>query len=121
EEAAREHVVAGGVLAVPPPGEVEREFVERALEPVDVALAMTYLLQAVREDGGPGMHGRVDVVEVPLVSGKLTAGMQVPLVEHQGQLVLREFRIYQRKRKRVEGQVPRGVPRKFPLVRHRQD
>ena len=40
QEAALEDVVAGAVLAVHPPGEVEQELVEGALEPVEVALAL---------------------------------------------------------------------------------
>ena len=39
EEAALEHVVAGAVLAVDPPREVEQQLVERPLEAVEVAAA----------------------------------------------------------------------------------
>src|SRR5579885_1806968 len=75
EEAALEHVVAGRVLAVHPPREVQEELVEDALEEVEVGGA------ADLEDpqGGPGVDRRVDVAEVPLVGGELAVGVHVPL------------------------------------------
>jgi hypothetical protein len=95
--------------------------VEGALEPFDVALAAPGLLQAVREDGGPGVHRRVDVPEVPLVRRQLPARVQVILLEHQVQLRLAEVLVHQRQREDVEGQIPGRIPGVFPLVRHRQD
>ena len=77
EEPALEHVVAVPVLAVHPPGEVEEQLVERLLEPLDVAAALLQLVEAVGEDGGPGVHRRVDVAEVPFVGGQLAVGVQV--------------------------------------------
>ena len=121
QEPALESVVAGAVLAVHPPGEVQNELVEGALEPVDVPLAAAHALQGVREDGGPGVHGRIDVAEVPLVGGDLPAGMQVGLPEHQVELLLAEVLVHQREGEHVEGEVPRRVPGVLPLVRHRDD
>ena len=45
--------------------------------------------------------------------------MEVEAAQHQQQLLLREIEVHQRQRDRVEGQVPRRVPRVLPLVRHR--
>ena len=67
------------------------------------------------------MHRRVDVAEVPLVGGKLAAGVKVVLPEHQVQLLLAEVLVHQGEREDVKGQVPRRIPGVFPLVRHRDD
>ena len=52
EEAALEDVVAGAVLAVDPPGEVEQQLLEGALEPVEVGLSPR-LEHAVGEHARP--------------------------------------------------------------------
>ena len=119
QEAALEDVVAGAVFAVHPPGEVEQQLLEGALEPVEVPLAVSGLLQPVGKDGGPGMHRRVDVAKVPLVGRELSVGMQIVGLEHQVQLLLAELFVYQGQGQDVEGQVPGSVPGVFPLVRHR--
>src|SRR5262249_56893473 len=64
QEAALEGVVAGPVLAVPPPGEIERELVESGFEPVDVGSAAP-LVQTVGEDGGPGVYRRAGTAPAP--------------------------------------------------------
>src|SRR5437773_7087926 len=53
EEASLESVVAGAVLAVHPPGEVERKLVEGALEPVEVALSALETPQGICEERRP--------------------------------------------------------------------
>jgi hypothetical protein len=57
EEAALEDVVALGVLAVDPPGEVEQQLVEHRLEEHAVAGAGGPLLDLVDAPGGPGVTG----------------------------------------------------------------
>ena len=47
EESALEQVAAAAVLAIHPPGEVQQQLVEDALEPVDVAVAAVRLLEPV--------------------------------------------------------------------------
>src|SRR5262245_23866502 len=47
--------------------------------------------------------------------------VQILLDEHQIQLFLAKVFVHQREREHVEGQVPRRIPRVFPLVRHRDD
>ena len=53
EEAALEDVLAEAVLAVHPPGEVQQQLVEGALEEVEVALAAQRLLGAVAGTASP--------------------------------------------------------------------
>ena len=117
EEAALEEVVALGVLAVHPPGEVEEQLVEDPLEEVVVLVARD-LVDAQR---GPGVHRRVDVAERPLVRGQLAVRVHVPLAAQQDQLRLRELGVDVRERDAVEGEVPGRVPRVLPLVGHGDD
>ena len=77
------------------------------------------LLDLVDAPRRPGVHRRVHVAERPLVGGDLPVRVHVPLAEEEHELVLGEVGIHQRQRDRVEGEVPRGVPRVLPLVRHR--
>ena len=71
EEAALEHVVAFGVLAVHPPGEVQQQLVEDALEERAIADAAPLLLDLVDAPRRPGVHRRVHVAERPFVRGQL--------------------------------------------------
>ncbi len=97
----------------------KQQLLETALEPLLVSLALLRLFQAVGEDGGPGMHRRIDVAEVPLVGRNLAVGVHVALAQHQLELLLAEIRIDERQGEHVEGQVPGRVPGVLPLVRHR--
>ena len=73
EEAALEDVVAFVVLAVDPPGEVDEQLVEHALQEVVVrrqALDGPALgVDPPDGHGRPGLDRRVDVAEVPFVGG----------------------------------------------------
>src|SRR5678815_1917902 len=71
EEAALKDIVAAAVLAIDPPGEVQKKLLERQLEPVDIAMAAPFL-QAVSKDGGPCLYRRIYVTKIPLIGGKLT-------------------------------------------------
>ena len=75
EKSALKDVVALTVLPIHPPREVEEQLVEDAPKEVKVARAVDL------EDaqGGPGVHGRVDVAERPLIRRQLPIGMHVPL------------------------------------------
>ena len=53
EEAAFEHVVPRAILPVHPPGEIEQELVEDALEPFDIAVAPARFVQSVGKDRSP--------------------------------------------------------------------
>ena len=120
QEAALEDVVAVGVLAVDPPGEVEQQLVEDAGEEAAVALAARPG-DPVDAPGRPGVHRRIDVAESPFVGGDLAVGVHVPLAQHQHQLPLGELRVDVRDGDAVERQVPGGVPRILPRVGHRDD
>ena len=122
EEAALEHVVAGAVLAVDPPGEVHQQLGEGVLQEVDVAGAAVALLVAeIDLNRRVGVHGRVDVAEVPLVGRDLAVRVQVLVAQHEIELRLGEVVVDHRERQHVEGQVPGGEPGVLPLVRHRDD
>ncbi len=70
---------------------------------------------------GPGVHRRVHVAEGPLVGRHLAVRVHVPLAREQHELLLRELGVQVRERNGVKRQVPGGVPRVLPLVRHRDD
>ena len=117
QEAALEEVVALLVFEVDPPGEVDEELVEHPAQKIDVTTAVD------GEDlkSGPGLHGRIDVPEIPLVGGQGPVGMLEPFPAQKDQLVLGERRVHVGQGDAVKGQVPRGEPRVLPLVRHRHD
>jgi len=62
--------------------------VEDALQECAIALAVAFLVDLVHAPRGPGVYGRIDVAEGPLVCGHLSVGMHVPLAQHQNQLLL---------------------------------
>src|SRR3989440_6901231 len=79
EEATLEHVAALRILAVDPPGEVQHQLVEHALQECQVAVAPALLaVDLEHAPRGPGMHWWIDVPEGPLVSGYLAVRMHVP-------------------------------------------
>ena len=121
KEATLEDVALLGVLAVHPPGEVERELLEDALQEGPVAAAGALLVDLVDTPGGPGEHGRVHVAERPFVGRELAVGVHVPLAQEEDELLLREVGVDHRQGHAVKGQVPRRVPGVLPLVRHRDD
>ena len=120
EEAALEHVVARGILAVHPPGEVQQQPGESLLEKGQVHLAEVDL-QVLQKQGREGVHRRVHVAEVPLVGRHLAVRVEVVLGQHQVDLAFREVRVDHGQRNAVERQVPGGVPGVLPLVGHRHD
>ena len=113
-------MATGDVFLVDPPREVQQQFVERPLQEQRVALT-TRTGHLVDAPTCPGMHRRVDVVKRKLVCRNLAVRRHVPLTQQQQQLVLSEPRVNRRIRDHVKGQIPSGVPRVLPLVRHRHD
>ena len=107
------------VLAVQPPGEVGDQHVERPLQERQRLIAEHVAVEVVVEQRRPRVHGRIDVVEVPLVRGQLAVRVLIAIKQHQAQLLLSELGIQPRDRRRVEGEVPGGEPGVLPLVRHR--
>src|SRR5215510_9303823 len=67
------------------------------------------------------MDRRVDVAEGPFIRRDLSVRMHVPFAEHEDQLFLGKGRIDQSQRNAVECEVPGGIPRILPFVRHRDD
>ena len=122
EEAALKNIASFGVLAVHPPGEIQGQLVEHAFEKREIA-GITALFAIDLEDppGGPGVHRRIDVAQRPLIGGHLAVGVHIPLARQQDELLLSEVRIQIGERQTVKRQIPGGVPRIFPLVRHRDD
>src|SRR5439155_1841537 len=90
EKTALEDVLSLGVLAVHPPGEVQQELVEDALEEGAVRAPADALLDLVDSPDGPGVHGRIHGAEGPLVGGEQAARVHVPLTEEERELILGE-------------------------------
>ena len=120
EKSALEDVVAGEVLAVHPPREVEQQLVEDLLQEDRVGASAVPLLDLVDSPRRPGVHRRVDVAELPLVGGDLPVRVHVPLAEQQLQLALGEVGVDERQGHAVKRQIPGGVPGVLPRVGHRQ-
>ena len=121
QEAALEDVAAERVLAVHPPGEIQHELVEHALEKLQVPVAAVLLAVDLKHaPGRPGVHGRIHVAERPLIGGDLAVRMHVPLARQEHELMLGEIGVDQGERNAVKGQIPGGVPGVLPLVGHRQ-
>ena len=116
EKAAAEDVVAVGVLAVQPPGEVDEQLLEDALQELAVAAAV----DAVDADRRHHVHRRIDVVEVPLVCRQRPVRVLEPLAQQHQQLVLRERGVEVRPGNRVEAEIPGREPRVLPRIRHRE-
>ena len=69
----------------------------------------------------PRVHGRIHVAERPLVSGQLAVRVHEPFAREQVELTLGELGINERNRDAMKRQIPRGEPRVFPFVRHRNN
>ena len=82
KKAAAEDVAAAGVLAVPPPGEIEQELMERLFQEVAVGHAVHCAVHLENPKHGPGMHRRVHVAECPLIGRQLPVRVHVALA-HQ--------------------------------------
>ena len=67
EEAALEDVGAVRILAIDPPGEIQKELVKNSFEERAVGDAPDAALDFVNAPGGPGMNGRIHVAESPFV------------------------------------------------------
>ena len=120
EETAGEKIVAFGVFAVHPPGEIEQQLLECAFKKSAITLpARTSHL--VNAPGGPGVDGRIHITKSKFVSRHLAVRVHVPFAQEKIELLLREVRIDFRKWNHVESEVPCREPGIFPFVRHRDD
>ena len=68
EKTALEHIAAGHVFAVHPPGEVEHQLVKDALQEDAVAFAVGIAIGLVDRPCGPAVQRRVRVIERPFVA-----------------------------------------------------
>src|SRR4029434_4292624 len=101
EEPALEGIAAGQILAVEAPREVVREPVEGEAQEIAVGGAAAILLEAMERQGGPGVHGRIDVAEIPLVRRQPAARMHVDVPHHEEELLLGEVEVDERERQGV--------------------
>ena len=86
------------------------------------AVPVMRLLDLVDAPGGPGVHGRIDVAEGPLVGRQLAVGMHVPLAQSAAAVdPWRTRGSISASGDAVKGQVPGGEPGILPLVGHRDD
>src|SRR5205809_6768346 len=96
EETAGEKIVAFGVFAVHPPGEVEQQLLECAFKKSAITLpARTSHL--VNAPGGPGVDGWINISTRKFVSRNLAVRLHVPFAQGKIELLLREVRIDCRK------------------------
>src|SRR5262249_13215481 len=79
QKPALEDVHPFRILPVHPPGEVEQQLVEDALQECAVALAVPLLINLVNPPRGPGMNRGIYVSKCPLVSWELPIRVQIPL------------------------------------------
>src|ERR1700685_4593567 len=115
------------IFLVDPPGKVEQQLLEGALEKDQVpdfirilpALPLTVNLKDTPR--GPCMNRGVGIGKVPLVRGKLAVGMKPPDMQQFNQLMLGKLRIDQGECDCMESQIPGAKPRIFPLIRHGKD
>src|SRR5207244_9126663 len=116
EETVGEKIVAFGVFAVHPPGEIEQQLLECAFKksPITLPARTSHLVNA---PGGPGVDGRIHITKSKFVSRHLAVRVHVPFAQEKIELVLREMRIDFRKRNHGESEGPGHDTRLFPLVR----
>src|SRR5438876_8914005 len=98
KETALENVVIFGVLPIYPPGESEQHFVENGFQERAIAFAVLFALNLENAPGRPRQHRRIDVAEVPFVSGDLSIWVLIPFAHDELELLLGETGIDQGKR-----------------------
>ena len=95
EEAALENVGAVGILAIHPPGEVQKQFMKDFFEESAVGNATHAALNFVNPPRGPRVHGRVHVTESPFVRRQLPVGVHVPFTKQKNELLFSKIGIDQ--------------------------
>src|SRR5580765_5671898 len=121
QKAALENIGAVRVLAIYPPGKIQKQFMKNLFKESTVADPTHTPLDLINAPCGPRMHRGIHISKCPFVRRQLTVGMHVPLAEQQDELLLGKIRINNSQRDAVKRQVPSGVPGILPFVRHRND
>src|SRR5689334_4610991 len=93
EEAALENVRAIGILAIHPPGEIQKQLVKNLFEEGAVGDTTDAPLDLVNAPSGPRMHGRIHVAESPFVGRQLSVGVHVPFAKKKNKLFFGKVRI----------------------------
>ena len=91
QESSLKHVHPLGVFSIHPPGEVDQQLVEDALQEPAIAHPPAPLLDLVNAPRRPCVYRRVQVPERPLIRRQLPVGMHVPLAQQQDELILGEI------------------------------
>src|SRR5579872_527860 len=121
EKAALKYIPTIPILTIYPPSEVQHQLVEDALKEGDVSGSFQLTVDLIGPQRGPGHDWRISVAEAPFVGGDLAIGMQRARLREQHELRLGEVGIDQCENHALEAEIPRGEPRIFPFVRHRND
>src|SRR5207249_354336 len=121
EESPLEDIVTFGIFPIHPPGKGEQQFMENRFQERAVAFAGLFTFDLENAPRRPCEDGRIYITEVPFVGRKLAIGMLVPLTNYNIELTFGKMRIDYGQRDAMKGQVPRGVPGRFPSIGHRHD
>src|SRR5262249_32563577 len=119
ENPAFEEIVTVTIQPIQPPAKIQHQLAIDSFEELDISSAMQRLLGAMQKDRGPGVDRWISITKIPFIGWNLAGRMLIELLQHQVELVLGKIEVNSRECDRVEGQIPRGVPGIFPLVRHR--
>src|SRR3990167_6533534 len=95
-----------GIFAVDPPGEVEQQLVQLALQKLQVAAVVGIALGLVHLPYGPSMYRRGHGAENPFLSWNMTNSGHVPDGRHQQEFIRGEHRVENPQRDTVESQIP---------------
>src|SRR5580704_13564184 len=121
KKAALKEIIAKAVFTVHPPTEVEHQLGKRTLEEINIAFPRSSLFRPVHKYGGPSMHRRIHIAEVPLIGRDLAGWVEEELLQHQIKLSFSKVGVNRSQGNGVKGQIPRCIPRIFPLVEHGDD
>jgi hypothetical protein len=68
QETTLKDVLAIGIFAIDPPGEVEQKLLENSLKEIEILASVQLSFNLEGSESSPGMDGRIDITKVPFVS-----------------------------------------------------